>query len=448
MPLASSSAGGGRGPAQPARGGGGSASSVGASRAVARPVSDKAKGIREDLDALNAEYFGVPQHTPNVASAANAQHATGGGGDERFSRPLPSVRMPIAASWSTGPADPAGRLMDASDRNLLCMDVAGDQVVVGGADHGLSVWDLRTARKSRALFSKRCGHTEWVTSCAFTPSGQILSGGMDSALWLWGRAGVNGDCLSHPTETHRGGISNVLVNPSGLALSSSYDRTVKLWNTNQRANSAFVGTLSGHKQPVMHLLWQDTTVLSGDRGGVCILWDLERMASVAVLPTAGGQVASVGSMIDADYHLLFAGDQAGHVTGWDVRVDPTKPAMRTTLHAGGAVTAVHGTSMGSDNFLVTAGADKVMLCVDPRAGFDRALHVWKDHKDFIYHVTSHANMIFSSGGNGWLLAHDVDSGKCAYGIGAGENAMRCIQTSENRLVCAGDDGKVMAYDFP
>lgn len=440
MPLASSSA-------RPARAG--APGTVATTRPPAARETDKAKGIREDLDALNAEYFGVPQHTPNVASAAGAQQATtAANGDPRLSRPARQVRMPLSASWAAGPVDPAGRLMDASDANLLCMDVAGDQVVAGGADHGLSVWDLRTAKKSRTLFSKRCGHTEWVTACAFTPGGQILSGGMDSALWLWGRAGVNGDCLSHPTETHRGGISNVLINPAGLALSSSYDRTVKLWNTNQRANCAFVGTLSGHKQPVMHLLWHDTTVLSGDRGGLCILWDLERMASVAVLPTAGGQVGSVGSLIDSDFHLLFAGDQAGNVTGWDVRTDPTKPATRSTLHPGGAVTAVHGTSMGSDNFLITAGADKVMHCIDPRGGFDRPLFTWKDHKDFIYAVTSHANMIFSSGGNGWLLAHDVDAGKCAYGIGAGKNAMRCIATTDARLVCAGDDGKIMAYDFP
>jgi len=399
------------------------------------------------MAALNDEYFGRAPPVANSADPAAAATAATQGGRPELARTLRDVRMPLAPSWAAGPANAEGRLMDASDANLLCMDVRGDLVVAGGADHGLTVWNHRKGTKERTLFSKRCGHTEWVTSCAFTPDGKILSGGMDSALWLWNRAGATGDCLSHPSETHRAGISNVAVNDSGIALSSSYDRTVKVWNTNQRANNAFLGTLSGHKQPVMHLLWRGHTVMSGDRQGVCVLWDLERMASVTTLPTSGGQVGSIGAMIDDEFHLLFAGDQNGTVTGWDVRTDPKRPMMQKKLHPGGVVSSVHATTMNSDNFLITAGADKVMHCFDPRSGFDQPLFTWTDHRDFIYGVHSHANMVFSSGGNGWLLAHDADSGKCAYGLGAGKNAMRCIDTTDDRLVCAGDDGKIMAYDF-
>lgn len=178
-----------------------------------------------------------------------------------------------------------------------------------------------------------------------------------------------------------------------------------------------------------------------------MLWDASTQQCVLSLATTGGQTGSLGTMIDDEFHLLLAGDQNGTLSVWDARADPSRPIAQSRLHGGGVVSAVLSTTMNSDNFIVTAGADKQMHCIDPRGGFDRPVFIWTDHRDFIYSVESHANMIFSAAGNGWLLAHDADTGKCAYGIGAGENAMRCIATTNSRLVCAGDDGKIMSFDF-
>lgn len=48
---------------------------------------------------------------------------------------------------------------------------------MGGADHGLKAFDAGTGRCSRALFSKRYGHSEWVTCTRHLPDGRILSAG-------------------------------------------------------------------------------------------------------------------------------------------------------------------------------------------------------------------------------------------------------------------------------
>jgi len=50
-------------------------------------------------------------------------------------------------------------------------------------------------------------------------------------------------------------------------------------------------------------------------------------------------------------------------------------------------------------------------------------------------------------GNGWLLIHDLERGKCLYGLGANQHAVRCIECTESKLVSAGDDGKAVVYDF-
>ena len=60
------------------------------------------------------------------------------------------------------------------------MDVLGDRVVTGSSDHGLREYNITTGKQIRQLYSKRYGHTEWVTSVSYAPDGRVLSGGMDA----------------------------------------------------------------------------------------------------------------------------------------------------------------------------------------------------------------------------------------------------------------------------
>ena len=46
-----------------------------------------------------------------------------------------------------------------------------------------------------------------------------------------------------------------------------------------------------------------------------------------------------------------------------------------------------------------------------------------------------------------LLAHDLESGKLLYGLGANEHAVRCIGSTPDRMVAAGDDGNAIVYQF-
>lgn len=46
-----------------------------------------------------------------------------------------------------------------------------------------------------------------------------------------------------------------------------------------------------------------------------------------------------------------------------------------------------------------------------------------------------------------LLAHDLASGACLYGLGANRSAVRCIRAAGESLLAAGDDGGLMVYRF-
>ena len=55
------------------------------------------------------------------------------------------------------------------------MDVKGNEVVTGSADHGLRIYNLysecnclsNSGKQVRQLYAKQYGHSDWVTSVAF-----------------------------------------------------------------------------------------------------------------------------------------------------------------------------------------------------------------------------------------------------------------------------------------
>ena len=51
-------------------------------------------------------------------------------------------------------------------------------------------------------------------------------------------------------------------------------------------------------------------------------------------------------------------------------------------------------------------------------------------------------LFYSGAGDGMLLVHDLQQGQLLYGLGANGAAVRCTGSTQNRLVAAGDDGKV------
>eukprot|EP01060_Flectonema_neradi_P015299 TRINITY_DN21956_c0_g1_i1.p1 TRINITY_DN21956_c0_g1~~TRINITY_DN21956_c0_g1_i1.p1 ORF type:complete len:463 (+),score=56.12 TRINITY_DN21956_c0_g1_i1:37-1425(+) len=401
---------------------------------LSKPMTAKGSAIRGAMDDLADEVFDNGSSPVQPGDLASAQN-----------RPCTArtYRAPVTCTahgrgYECGPSNEAGDLFDTSDRNILCMDVQGDEVVVGGADHGLKVYNLKRKRETRTLYTKRYGHSDWVTSCQYLSDGRIVSGGQDGKLCLWARAGVRcTDLMGHTAS-----ISEVKCNDNDVIISSSYDRTLRIWST-----AGLTGTLAGHKQPVMDFIWQHSTLVSGDRGGGVMAWDPESEACLGVLQagtnTRRGQCSALGMADTAGGdNVVMAGDQSGSLRVWDLRQGP-EAIFDSVLHPGGALTAITPTSMSSH--IITAGADKRILVIDPRTL--SPIHTITSHKDFIYSVETIANKIVSGDGMGWVLVHNADTGKCNYGLGSNKAAVRCIHPEPSRLVVSGDDGSMTSYDM-
>ena len=54
------------------------------------------------------------------------------------------------------------------DRSILAIDVdrTGDIMVTASADHALHVYNTWSGKRTKNLYNKRLGHTDWVTTCA------------------------------------------------------------------------------------------------------------------------------------------------------------------------------------------------------------------------------------------------------------------------------------------
>jgi hypothetical protein len=94
----------------------------------------------------------------------------------------------VGQTFFTPPLDPSGRLVDVSDRPLLCLSSnLRNEVIVGSADHALYAIDVSSTstRAPIKMYSKSAGHTDWITGVAHLPDGRVLSSSMDGKLCLW-----------------------------------------------------------------------------------------------------------------------------------------------------------------------------------------------------------------------------------------------------------------------
>eukprot|EP00656_Telonema_subtile_P051437 TRINITY_DN6915_c0_g1_i3.p1 TRINITY_DN6915_c0_g1~~TRINITY_DN6915_c0_g1_i3.p1 ORF type:complete len:568 (+),score=118.45 TRINITY_DN6915_c0_g1_i3:131-1834(+) len=363
--------------------------------------------------------------------------------EQRISAPirmLGALSGGNTAAWHQGPADPAGTVLDCSERPILCMSVHNDEAVLGGSDHALYVMNLNTGRRVRSLYSKRYGHSEWVTCVKHLADGRVISGGMDAKLCLWDAKGVK--CVD--LTGHSGSIS--VLKPSGdgrLAFSGSYDKTVRVWDTaTARELCAFSGS---HRGPVLDLAYAQDLVISGGRDGLAVLWDVASGTCSRKLRGHQGHVTAVASFGEGQ-SVFLSGAQDGQLKVWDSRAAGCVETL--PLHVLNGKSGAVGAIETAGGVVVTAGADSRIQVLEPRMSWNPK-HTFTEHSDFIYslHVVPSGAMAFSGGGDGMLLAHDLESGKLLYGLGANEHAVRCIGSTPDRMVAAGDDGNAIVYQF-
>jgi WD40 repeat protein len=323
--------------------------------------------------------------------------------------------------------------LNVSERNLLCMSIRGDEIVVGGADHGLHVIKSTCGvlKPTRTLYSKKFGHAEWVTAVVHTQDARVVSGGMDSKICVW--RGVQCKDL----VGHVGSISAIQPLGNFHIISSSYDRSLKIWDINKTSPLA---SMHGHKGAVLDFaLFSDNKAVSGGRDGRVFLWDASRAASVTSFVAHTGHVTNTKRTCDEN--IVVTGGSDGFVRFWDVRVPRCLHEER--LSEAAAVTVLE--SNQDNRMLGAVTADNVVTVFDTRT-FGRSCSWTELNTNHIYSAKICCeDTVLLGTGNGDIILRNR-SGDMVHRVEVDSNAIRCIETDGNGyIIAATDDGNVISF---
>ena len=137
-----------------------------------------------------------------------------------------------------------------------------------GTSMNIRLWDTRTWTRHRVL----TGHTDWVTSVAFSPDGELLaSGSLDDTIKLWE---VSTGRELRTLRGHTSSVRSVAFSPDGeLLASGSWDNTIKLWEV---STGRELHTLKGHTDWVTSVAFSPDGELlaSGSDDGTIKLWEV------------------------------------------------------------------------------------------------------------------------------------------------------------------------------
>jgi hypothetical protein len=146
-------------------------------------------------------------------------------------------------------------------------------------DKTVRLWDAATGALQQTL----TGHSDEVNSVDFSPDSRLLASASSSKIMLWDAAT---GALQQTLKGQRGVVWTVAFSPdSRLLASASSDKTVRLWDA---ATGALQQTLEGHSDWVNSVAFSpDSRLLaSASRDKTVRLWDA---ATGALQPTLEGQ---------------------------------------------------------------------------------------------------------------------------------------------------------------
>jgi WD40 repeat protein len=200
-------------------------------------------------------------------------------------------------------------------------------------DKTIRVWDARTGDTVAGPFE---GHTDSVSSVAFSPDGMcIVSGSFDKTIRVWDAC--TGDTVAGPFEGHTDLVWSAAFSPDGTRIvSGSKDKTIRVWDA--RTGDTVVGPFEGHIGQVRSVAFSPdgTRIVSSSWDQTIRVWDAQTGDPVAESPTDISVIASPPfSSNHVPSNILSIGpfkfEQDGWIITHNVLLFWISPQFRTQL---------------------------------------------------------------------------------------------------------------------
>lgn len=252
------------------------------------------------------------------------------------------------------------------------------------------------------------GHASPITNIVAIDSGRFLSSSWDKTIRLWD---ANNETCICVFRGHGDWVHAIAVIDGIYFLSGSDDRTIKLWNMNR---GDCIRTFSGHESFVKSISVTDCKklFLSGSRDKTIKIWDIR---SGECIMTFRGHTDTVSSVASLNVRRFASGSLDSAIKIWDV--SSGKCVRTLSKHTGPVkdVTVVVDSTRSSSKLLVSASDDKSMLLWDTESG--QCLHKFGFGSKNVSVIASSFICFICDGfflsccGNKLQLWH-IPSGKC------------------------------------
>jgi WD40 repeat protein len=171
----------------------------------------------------------------------------------------------------------------------------GKIIAAGSDDETVILWDAVTYQKLGAPLT---GHSGWITSIAFSPDGRILASGgctenahsteecVAGQILLWDIA--HRSRIGDPLVSNTGAITSLAFSPDGTLAAGDYFGGIALWNVvNQQP---IRDRLTGHSDEVTGLVFSPDgkTLVSSSFDNTIFFWDTNTYTHEEVLSAFSG----------------------------------------------------------------------------------------------------------------------------------------------------------------
>mmetsp|Transcript_1707 Transcript_1707/g.3928 ORF Transcript_1707/g.3928 Transcript_1707/m.3928 type:complete len:717 (-) Transcript_1707:50-2200(-) len=276
------------------------------------------------------------------------------------------------------------------------------------------------------------GHSAPVTQILVINQNRFLSSSWDKTIRLWDIDG--GECL-RVFQGHGDWVHSLCMGSNGHFFSGSDDRTIKMWNLE---SADCVRTFRGHSSFVKSLaLLNSNHFLSGSRDRTIKLW---MVGLDDCLSTFEGHADIISSIVPFGRNRFVSGSHDKTMKFWDVS---SRSCLRTMYGHTGSVKSL--TRVGDSEHLVISGSDdRTIRLWDVSTG--ECLREFGSRAAIVFSVTFICEGFFISCGGGKIQLWHMPSGSCVQSYDTPRISLAVACVDDERFI-TGSDRMLHMWEF-